>query len=118
MTDLSDLISRVRSATGPDRELDTDIWRALCWHAHSHVIAVGARFTGSIDAAAALCECVIPNFHRWTVGYGNGETFAYVDWRDGDEDNWDRRTTRPAPAPTAPLALTLAVLLAKQEIEQ
>ena len=135
MTDLSDLINRVRVATGPDRELDCAIFCATaespfqnyypdCVMASQGGFAARVeisdipKFSGSIDAAAALCECVIPNFHRWTVGYGNGETFAYVDWRDGDEDNWDRCTTRPAPAPTAPLALTLAVLLAKQEIEQ
>jgi len=172
MTDLSDLISRARSATGPDRELDAEIMFDLfavpvgkrddggptgyLWPEDNPSWSFGIRFPGkdrtwfkdvrkridgetlvierdganvlmnalripkltaSLDAAIELCERVIPNFHRWTVGYGNGETFAYVEWRDGDEDNWDRCTTRPAPAPTAPLALILAVLLAKQGID-
>lgn len=72
---MRDLISRIESATGPDRELDADIAKAL---GAKPTITVGhellgnlrevpahsARYTASLDAALSL----VPEAMAWTLG--------------------------------------------------
>lgn len=89
MTDLSELLERVKAATGPDRELDgaievmarrfdayraglDDTTRAHWKHNGSTVYDgntgyVAANFTASIDAALALVERCLPG---WMVAMG------------------------------------------------
>lgn len=64
MTDLNELLERVSSATGPDRELDRDICIELAIDMATDDGAVGWKspphFTASTDAALALVERVLP----------------------------------------------------------
>jgi hypothetical protein len=75
-TTLVELIAKVEAATGPDRDLDADILRALCPGAtvgtyivgddadvvfHAQALGISDKstcpaFTGSVDAALALAE--------------------------------------------------------------
>jgi hypothetical protein len=106
MTDLSDLLERVRNAAGPDRELDViiayitydEIPNLSCTfrefvHIHDNFAEVAARaeahhcirtalprYTASIDAALALVARVLPGWHgalTWLPDYGlNAASFA------------------------------------------
>lgn len=81
MTDLNELLERVRSATGPDRELDADLIKALGCHSwagrmryHDEQMWVdfgGSNITASIDAALGLVERVLPG-HDYIIGHTNG----------------------------------------------
>lgn len=66
---MQDLIERLEKATGPNRELDQDIWDMVGSNEDSS-IADGARlirhapsYTSSLDAALTL----VPENHRWTL---------------------------------------------------
>jgi hypothetical protein len=118
MTDLSDLIERVRAATGPDRRLDADIMRAVClsdindWWYETPWGTLESDptcppITESIDAITALIEAKLPG---WQYGSErrrdtNGGASAWV------APNEDANRARAA---TEPLARTLAFLLAVQ----
>lgn len=56
MSDLVDLLERVRSATGPDRELDEALRVQLGYPPKPW------NYTASIDAALALTERVLPGW--------------------------------------------------------
>lgn len=79
--DLSDLIARVEAATGPDREIDVAILRALpieggwfsVWPDHLTWDSLDAGkfappLTASLDAALGLAERVLPGV-MWQVGF-------------------------------------------------
>lgn len=122
MTDLSELIERVKAATGPDRQIDRAIAKhfKIGWDYSADwptVIVDGEKtseptaypYTFSIDAAIALAERVLPGWH-WNIGHdANGELHATV---------WHGVTESDEYAPTAPLAIVLATLLALQSSEQ
>lgn len=93
MTDLNELLERVKAATGPDRELDRDICIALQYGGENSegaanvrvdpewgddndlIFEIGAEeccnpipeLTASIDAALALAERVLPG---WEIALG------------------------------------------------
>jgi hypothetical protein len=134
---LPELLERVKAASGPDRELGADLLWVLD-HARAQAVfnnaamgmprsypptlpipaglgrlavrAMGADITASIDAAVALIERTLPGW-RWMVRRiypedGGGPLFcAYAEQVDGPMFS---RT-----APTAPLALIIALLEAK-----
>lgn len=60
MPDLSELLERVKAATGPDRELDAAIWYALVEQPRPgnkidrDMISRWPEYTSSLDAALAL----------------------------------------------------------------
>jgi len=174
MRDLSDLIDRVRSVTGPDRELDAEIMFDLFatpvgrkydggptgypWPEDNPSWSFGIRFPGkdrtwfkdvckridgetlvierdganvlmnalripkltaSLDAAIELCERVLPDCLVERIGC---DGLLHQDGRPAVKLIWVAEIARfgetiEAEAPTAPLALILAVLLAKQEID-
>lgn len=157
MRDLSNLIARVRSATGPDRELDALIWLATTpgatrkathvdhWHMPYDIdetrdetgrLIIVPSFTAFLDDAVALCNRVLPGWW-WRVGtchvsddatigpdYNSPEhgerlhrEFPIGVKDDGYPDEWIFDVDQRPPRSVA-LALILAVLLAKQEIEQ
>ena len=70
MTDISELIERVKAATGPDRELDEAI-RFYFDPKGSRYYSENSAYTASIDAALALVERVLPE-HDWILGHTNG----------------------------------------------
>lgn len=124
-----ELLTRLRAATGPDRELDADIERAFFvgaeldaapweyrgkgfWIDLSEIDGfntVDARkFTESIDAAVALAERALPGW-KWLVSSSDlineceGLSYASVWLPEADEGN-------PAKAPTPALALCIAIV--------
>lgn len=131
MTDLSELIERVRNATGPDRELDGEITTALGdgpgdgWELITHSPGMfmmdagrwikGGRirtpkpFTASLDAITALIEKKLPGWDWGASSLGDDGTFGEI-WEHGWHDDTVVNTTHR----TAPLALCLAFLLALQ----
>lgn len=142
MRDLSDLISRVRSATGPDWQLSNDIHWALVslpsgtarehegrretnvaasyggedWRGIGPYFFGSADCTASLDDAVALCERVLPGWH-WSIR----KKSSNPDFFEGmvTQAAWSYAADRfKASHDSAPLALTLAVLLAKQEIDR
>lgn len=92
MSDLAELLERVKAATGPDRELDADLAQTIegveiQWRqangtmemypvqrypstTHSAGFGIGPvpNYTASIDAALALTERVLPGW--WVHGMG------------------------------------------------
>ena len=107
---ISSLLSRVRAASGPDRELDADIWQALCWKHHWREIAKGTPFTGSIDAAVALVERVLPGCSLTILRDWGGLNRCRI-WTDD---------ITPAPpyvgtASSLPLAILAALLSALEQ---
>lgn len=72
MTPIESLIERLEKATGPDRELDSDICRACGFKLYpfdrpsNDTLAEAPRYTASLDAAVSLCERVLPG-RDWTV---------------------------------------------------
>lgn len=75
MTTLPDLLTRLRAATGPDRELDVEITEALGLQSYEHVCQGGEiyeaelpplKLTASLDACAELMARVLPGW-EWEV---------------------------------------------------
>ena len=119
-----DLIERLEKATGPDRELDGEIWLAADprlvvlwphWTAEQRDNMV-PRYTASIDAALSL----VPEHHRWLL-----DKRPYADHRiDGYRCEVYRQahyyaTTDDMPhawSATPALALTIAALKARRNL--
>lgn len=132
MTDLQSLIIRLEKATGPDRELDAEIWAAVRPDLRSAVAFAqwkGLRprgedwdtafanycreraphFSRSVDAALTL----VPEGWQWVVGgdrAANGGPWADV------QPNHTGVTKTHAPTPS--LALCTAALKARMETER
>lgn len=68
--DPSDLIERLESAAGPDRDLDGDIAVSMGLFARRPVVAQALRYTESIDAALTL----MPARWEWAL-FCQGGTF-------------------------------------------
>lgn len=111
MTIPQELVDRVRGLTGPDREVDRAIER---FEHGPDVIPFTPKYTSSIDAALALAERVLPG---WLVSIDQLKT----GWRCGLVE-FDREADLviddyDVEAPTAPLAIVLATLIAVQSSE-
>lgn len=91
---LTDLLARLRTATGPDTALDWEIARVL-----GEGVTGGeeAAYTASIDRCFDLLHRVAPGWH-WHVGFGVSGLLPYATLALGP-----RRFE--ASAPTVPLAL-------------
>jgi len=132
MADLSALIERLDALTGPDREVDADIFQWFggkdwdyaylkvqepCGCPHEMAVDYAGtryspKYTASIDAAVALVERVLP-------GYGlSVETQpVYGGWWDAAIFNRMPMTIANARKQTAALAVCLATLRALQARE-
>lgn len=139
MTDLSELIERVKAATGPDRDLDIallplwepghdalksyddryqtelrdgvfSVWKLDGGYSASIQFP---RFTTSIDAALALAERVLPG---WTLARLSQDDHKlwYVELRQGHATSYVRVIIAPSTIHGLPLPLSiiLALLLA------
>lgn len=141
MTDLTDLIARVEGLSGPDREIERDVWEALtgeCVHRETkfvylddderelECVACGADTYGkdpwrgisaSLDAVVALAERVLPGW-GWGVAVIEARVTAMLVEPDTPDASlmtpWPRRFESTAPTPTPTLALLLALLRAVQ----
>lgn len=60
MSDLEALLERVKAATGPDKQLDWEIWDAVGQPNLTGKHSPYLPFTASIDAAIALVEKILP----------------------------------------------------------
>lgn len=127
--DLSELVERLRKATGPDRELDAAIWlvdegyekrggfnpSTVFWTQVQDGFAMEGnspmrsvpKFTASVDAALALVERVLPGWRHAHEKRTNGTCIAWVDAADDEP-------CIPSIAETIPLAILLSALTAIQ----
>lgn len=114
------LIERVAGATGPDREIDIALWRALDGGENDY--AVGrlplpwlCTYTSSIDAALGLVERLLPGW-EWLVSTSR-ERQAY--WAEVHEvvPKGELRTVFGTRKPTAPLAIISALLATLRAIQ-
>lgn len=141
MADLAALQKRVREATGPDRELDYDLWAEVDQHGRNcvsetqHLLMPWPEwrnihwkdpprstygepdnhqaYTGLIDAAVALVERVLPGW-SWGVDHLAGEPVrAHVGPPLGEGENeYVAQIWNERPGKTPPLALLSALLSA------
>lgn len=134
MSDVAALIERVRNATGPDRELDRAIQKALdigpTSFTQDEFNHWPLRFTASVDAALALVERVLPGW-RYGVSchsirdglYEDGPHAGRPKHADGFRAHvTERSPLRPMPniadAKTAPIAILVCLLTALLAQEQ
>lgn len=134
MTDLTTLIAKLEAATGPDRELDAEIWLETSPGATRNLIEVKSgtgqwppytidetrdasgllivvpSFTASIDAAVALAERVLPG---WSISIGKSVHYGYWLGRTSEVVNGDIISFE-AEHSTPSIALVIAILLAKK----
>ncbi len=142
---LPELLSRVEAATGPDRELDRDIWEAVtneCTHRETQFVYLenderelecvncgadtyGADkwsgLTASLDASLALIGRVLPGC-KWSAGsysfidgHAGGE--ARIVLRNGFDSDADNEGCYETPT-LALLAAMLKALITRQEETQ
>ena len=135
--DLQALIERVEKATGPDRDLDADIYEALGYEVkrRSERVEEGWRvrrtvdwryldgsswlamdyLTGSVDAALALVERVLPGA-AYTINSFDVQRTPTTERRVhvhlSDYEGADHGAL--GDAPTAPLAILIATLRARR----
>ena len=123
------LLERVEVATGPDREIDRDLWLAFGLYPEGvediglyvdpssgctgGVIYSADPLTASLDAAMALCETVLPGW-EWIVEKRKSTCNArvhtgYDSFDDDDGEIFEASASTPA------LALIAAVLKARAE---
>jgi len=127
MSDLAELLERVKAATGPDSELADAVWLAVVpgaqrvnkmaqwpeekpiWEYFDPERNTYSRFIpnilGSIDAALALTERILPG-HQWMLDK-QPDHFDCVIW-DGVTPKAKANET----APTLPLSILAALLSA------
>ena len=114
--DLADLIARLTEATGPDREIDLDLWRLfgdLPPAVHERWDYQTVPYTASVDASLALVERVLPGKH-WSLGWWDeGFRCEFLVFEEGE---WWYHAGKGTvgEAPTLPLAILVALLRAKQ----
>lgn len=105
MSDLMELLERVRKATGPDRELERDIMVEAFGDGVRNALPV-PTYTASIDAALALVERKLPGW-IWMLDKNESGPFDFVLWAETG-----LRAKANAMGPTAPLAILAALLTA------
>ena len=139
MTDLNALLDRVRSATGPDRDLDAAVMALSYTQDERHIGAVmeysdgseervkdlvwvdpktdkwvstsAHSFTASIDAALALTERVLPG---WGVYFRRDKETTGAGMLLPDHFRVTPAHEEAATLPLAILAATLSALIAKE----
>lgn len=133
MTSLAALIEKLRGLKGPDREVDAEIAVTVGGYVHEkrrsdrkawfyapngyrcQIYGYGSeclpRYTASLDAVADMIER--DGAWDWSIHRDNGEAIAGV--QPASEDGCD---CAGAHAPTPALALLIAFLEAKMEMEK
>ncbi len=104
---LQSLRDRVAQATGPDREIDAEIWRRTKTHE-----MYDCKFTASIDAALAWVERV--GCYMISLEWDRLGVMAHVGHRDEALNSWKGNASTPA------LAIILAgldALIAKEKTD-
>ena len=114
MTKHTDLIARLEALTVPDRKVDAEIGVIL----HIHPPGGGwlsREYTGSIDAAVALCERVLPDVNCWGVEKDERGFQAYVSRNNVKSGHWLKEAEHAASPSIALLISTLKALDAKEQ---
>jgi hypothetical protein len=137
MSDLMELLERVKAATGPDRELDVMIGAALNFDVESMAMPFGdyvglmgvektaiqaeshqsilrdglPRFTSSIDAALALVERKLPGWTVANLSQQDDKTW-YCELREGHLTSYSRVAASNVTYGHRPGNLPLAILAA------
>ena len=139
MTAISELLKRVREATGPDREMDALIVQAVVvpngrvikspfngewciydgehqgkprlWEQRGGHRSEGWALTSSLDALAAFAKRVLPGWN-WEIGTG-GTGWSIVWPNDGDRNEHQHNGVAATPA----LAFLAAILSALEQRE-
>jgi hypothetical protein len=138
MTQLESLITRLREATVPDRELDIEIAMAF-WKPGSdytrirrpilaedcdveevgisgvHAIKRVAPVTSSLDAAIALVERVLPEANCYGAEKDWKGWLCFVSRNNVKSGHWYKEAEHPT---SAPLALLTAAVTALIELER
>lgn len=126
VNDIDALLERVKAATGPDRELDDAILKSLNIHSWAGRMSYPelpmwvdfgpSNITGSIDAALALTQRVLPGWH-WSIydTDGRGRKNCQVETPDHQGEPFDGVATT---APLAIIAATLSALTNRGSSEQ
>lgn len=116
-SELKDLLTRVQSAMGSDRELSFAIDKALWAPNYDGNVdswyGGGDHPTGSLDKALALAERVLPGW-KWGVGCTQGTAFACDIWRDKPVEDYRGCAATPA---LSVIASLLKALLAAREVK-
>ena len=114
MSDLADLKRRVEEATGPDRELDVELW--VIDPKDSEPESAIPPYTASLDATVALIERVMPGFARHVAYIPNiptRKTDAEARlWLPAQQTRGWKKETFSGDGKTEPLALLAALLSA------
>lgn len=110
MTDLNELLERVKKATGPDRQLD---YALFCHFAPMEVASAwhplnGHKYTTSIDSALGLVERVLPGW-KWNIGHDANDDLHATVWHGVTEHD-----EYGSIAPLAILAALLSALISKE----
>lgn len=110
---MQDLIARLEAAEVGSRELDWDVSEALgVWRTET-IMRATAPWTTSLDAALALAERVLPDYW-WLVRSNEDDTGFFANLGvNGTNPNMGAQCF-PVFAASAPLALCIAILRAKQ----
>lgn len=121
---LTALLERVKAATGPDRELDAAIVRALGLAENDLVFYIGrgddwpqAKITASIDAALALVEKMLPGAMQASGIMEEGPFCRLV---VPNPEYWGYREFKGdgVTQPLAVLAALLTALIEKRQLAQ
>ena len=124
--DIASLLAKVKAATGPDSDLDRAIINGLGYHAWAGRMSYrdppmwvdfgSSHVTGSIDAALALVERLLPGWGVETMSPAGGEYAACNMWlpppNGGPEALWRRSSGKSV---TLPLAILAALLTSLKE---
>ncbi|TPJ70498.1 MULTISPECIES: hypothetical protein [unclassified Mesorhizobium] len=115
MKGLTELIGRLEKLTGPDAHLDIEIWEAIGgWPSREYRSVdyprlYGTPLTGSIDAAVALVERLLPGWN-WLVHTSGGGAFEACLYSPDHNEHSGREIEKMGPTPA--IALCIALLKA------
>jgi len=136
MSDLTELLERVKAATGPDSELADAVWLAVIpgaqrvnkmaqwpeenpiWEYFDPARNTYSRFIpnilGSIDAALALTERMLPAANCKGIEYDPSNGWcAYLSLNHVATGHWYKEAYSASSAPLAILAALLSALIAQ-----
>lgn len=108
---LPELIKRVESGTGPDRDIDIEIWRGLCdGRADRYPLPWDYQFTVSMDDVLTLIEKRLPGW-CWQARHGFGfEAIVWQVCKDYDDEGCKTIGSSQSSGARALLAATLRAI--------
>lgn len=111
MSEFSALIERVKKCTGPDRDIDGELFLRVCYPSQPSV-RVAPEYTGSFDAVLALTVLAGMNFHFARGSLSADEPMYAAEILDASANPIEGTASE---SDNAHIALLLAFLRAKQK---